>query len=177
MHDIIDEFRRRVSRLRQDAHAILSAHEAAPSRVIIVEDTYERLEKLSIKQDELIRQSLRCVESALYRAAHVMAWAGFMDFLEEKLAADGLLKLRAARPKWRARTVEELREHVPEYQLIEAARDLHLCTKNEAKAFLALLNKRNECAHPSEFYPGLNETLGFVSEIVSRISTLLPRSV
>lgn len=177
MDRLLNEYRRRVWRLKHDAHGILSVHETAPSRVIIVEDTYERLAELSIRQDELVRQSLRCVENGLYRAAHVMAWAGFMDFLEEKLATDGLRKLRSARPKWKAKTIEELREQVPECQLIEVARDVGLCTKNEAKALLGLLNKRNECAHPSGFYPGLNETLGFVSEILNRISALLPRSI
>ncbi len=57
-----------------------------------------------------MRQALRCVENELYRAAHVMVWAGFMDFLEERLASDGLKKLRTARANWSIKSMEELRE-------------------------------------------------------------------
>ena len=45
-------------------------------------------------------------------------------------------------------------------------------TKKEMKAFHGLLAKRNECAHPTSFYPGLNESLGYVSELLKRIETL-----
>lgn len=159
----------------REAHVILSVHEAAPSRIVILEESYRRLAQLSLSQDELIRQALRCVENQLYRAAHVMVWAGFMDLLEEKLASDGLKKLRAARPKWPINSMEDLREHVSEHQLIEAAREIGLCRKNEMKAWLGLLNKRNECGHPSDFYPGLNDSLGYVSEILQRIEALRAR--
>ncbi len=165
----------RARAFQREAHHILSAHESAPSRIILLEDTYRRLTALSIRQDELLRQSLRCIENELFRSAHVMAWAGFMDFLEEKLASDGLKRLHAARPGWKATTIEKLRESVVEFQLIDAARDLGLCTKTEAKALQGLLNKRNECAHPSDYFPTLNESLGYVSEVLQRIGQLQPK--
>ena len=170
-----DEFLGRVRAFERDAHAILAVHEAAPSRLILLEDTYRKLTALSLHQDDLLRQALRCVENQLYRAAHVMAWAGFMDFLEEKLASDGLVKLRGLRPTWKASSVEELRENNVEYQLVDAARDLGLLGKTEAKALQGLLSKRNECAHPSSYFPGLNETLGYVAEVLNRITQLQPR--
>lgn len=167
----------RVRAFQREAHHVLSVHEAAPSRIVLLEDTYKRLSALSIRQDELLRQALRCIENELFRAAHVMAWAGFMDFLEEKLASDGLKKLRAIRPAWKTATVEELREAVVEFQLIEAAKGLGLCTKTEAKALQGLLNKRNECAHPSNYFPSLNESLGYVSEILQRIGQMQPKNL
>lgn len=158
----------------QEAHAILAKHEgSSSSRVIILEDSYKRLTALSLKQDELFRQALRCIEHELYRAAHVLAWAGFMDFLEEKLESDGLVKLRAARPAWRnTASMEEIREYHAESQLIDVAHVVGLCTKNQTKALQGLLNKRNECAHPSYFFPNLNDTLGYISELLTRIDTL-----
>jgi hypothetical protein len=117
------------------------------------------------------------VENELYRAAHVMAWAAFMDFLEEKLASDGLVKLRSLRAAWKASSVDELRENVVEHQLIDAARDLGLLGKTESKALQGLLSKRNECAHPSDYFPGLNETLGYVAEVLNRIGHLQPKSL
>ncbi|MFZ2001974.1 MAG: hypothetical protein WAU73_21490 [Candidatus Sulfotelmatobacter sp.] len=92
----------KVKGFEQEAHALLATHEASGSRVVILEESYDKLTKLTLKQDELFRQALRCVEHKLFRAAHVLAWAGFMDLLEEKLASDGLVKLRAAKTAWKA---------------------------------------------------------------------------
>ena len=100
-----------------------------------------------------------------------------MDLLEEKLASDGLVKLRAAKAAWKAGSVEELRETVVEYQLIEAAKDLGLCTKTEMKALHGMLNKRNECAHPNDFFPDMNITLGYISELLTRVATLQPKTL
>ncbi len=165
----------KVRAFEQEAHSILSAHEASTSRIVLLDDSYRQLGSLSLRQDELFRQALRCLEGKLFRAAHVMAWAGFADYLEDKIASDGLSKLNSARPSWRAKSVEDLRERFPEYQLIEACRDIGLCTKTEVKALLGLLNKRNECAHPSDYFPELNESLGFISELLRRIQSLEPK--
>src|SRR3989442_11936213 len=134
----------RVRAFERDAHRILAVHEAAPSRLVLLEDTYKKLGALTLRQDDLLRQALRCIENELYRAAHVMAWAAFMDFFEEKLASDGLVKLHSARPAWTSTAMEDLLEKVPEFQIIEAAHASGLCQKNEAKALQGLLNKRNE---------------------------------
>jgi hypothetical protein len=66
----------------------------------------------------------------------------------------------------------EMREYVPERQLVEATRDIGLCSKNEMLALVSLLQKRNESAHPSAYYPGLNETLGYISEVLQRLKLL-----
>ncbi|HVS11092.1 MAG TPA: hypothetical protein VMS76_14580 [Planctomycetota bacterium] len=165
----------KIRAFEREAHGILAMHEAAPSRLVLLEDTYKKLAVLSLRQDDLLRQSLRCIENELYRAAHVMAWAAFMDFLEEKLASDGLVKLRAIRPAWKASSVEDLRDNVVEFQLLESARELGLCGKTETKALQGLLSKRNECAHPSNYFPSMNETLGYVTEILNRIGILHPK--
>jgi hypothetical protein len=162
----------------KQAHALLAIHESvSKSRVVVLDQTYRSLTSLNLRQDDLMKQALRCTEAGLYRAAHVMAWATFMDFLEEKYQSDGLVKLRASRPLWKGKTIEEMREHVNEYQLIEASQDLGLTLKNEVKALHGLLNKRNECAHPSNYYPQLNETLGYISEILQRVTTLQPKAL
>lgn len=106
-----------------------------------------------------------------------MAWAAFIDHFEEQLAADGLNAVAVARPKWPTTGIEELRETVPEHQIIEVGRYVGLLTKNDVKALLGLLNKRNECAHPSTYDPALNETLGYVSELLRRIEKLASRSL
>ncbi len=169
---MIQTYVRRALAFRQEAHKILSIHEESLSRVVLLKKTYEDLGKLSIQQDDLFRQALRCCEKELYRAAHVMAWAAFMDFLEEKLSYRNIRKLHLTYPNWKFNSVEELRETITEHQIIEATRTVGLCEKSQTKALLGLLNKRNECAHPSNFYPALNETLGYISEIFQRIKTI-----
>jgi hypothetical protein len=168
----------RAQSFEREAHEILSLHEgASTSRVIVLEEAYESLVLLNIKQDDMMRQALRCAENGLYRAAHVMAWAACMDYIEEKLSADNMIKLKAARPSWPGNDIHEMAEHISEYQLVETLRVLGLATKNETKALLDLLRRRNECAHPTGYLPQINETLGYIAEILQRISRLAPKSL
>lgn len=164
----------RAHAFEREAHGILGVHEASKSRVVLLEETYNRLTGLSLEQDELFREALSCTENALFRAAHVMVWAAFIDFLEEKLASDGFVKLRQVRPKWTLTTVEDLREY-PEYQIIDAAQVAGLCSKPERKALQGLLSQRNECAHPSSYDPELNETLGYISQLLQRLEGIEQR--
>jgi hypothetical protein len=167
---------RKARTFEDEAHQILSKHESAQSRIVTLDQTRIRLLVLSLDQDELFQQALACIERGIFRAAHVMAWAGFIDFLGGKLSSD-LVKVMAVRPGWgKYRTIEEIRENVPESQLVEAARDVALLSKSETKTLLGLLSKRNECAHPSSYRPGLNESLGYVSELLNRIEQLHVKS-
>lgn len=171
--ELMRSLKTKVSAFEWEAHEVLAKHESAKSRVITVDHTRKRLATLSLQQNELFQQALMCIEHGILRAAHVMAWASFMDFLEHKLASDGLVKLRQVRPGLsKYRSIEEIRENVPEFQLIEAARDAGLLSKSETKTLLGLLSKRNECAHPSSYRPTLNESLGYVSELLNRIEQL-----
>lgn len=174
---MIWDFVEQARRFEREAHSILAVHEGSRSRVVSLRDTFKRIDKLSIKQADLLKQAIRCAEHELYRAAHVMAWAALMDLLEEKLASDGLVRLAQIHAKWPCESLEELRENIGEFQLIQAARELGLLGKNEMKALHGLLNKRNECAHPSDFFPDLNETLGFVAEVIRRTTTLMQRTL
>lgn len=159
----------KVKIFNMEANEILAKFESSKSRVITIEQSYARLKSLSLQQDSLLRQALQCVEHELYRAAHVLAWAALIDYVEQLI---DLKRLRSIRPKWNnIITLQDLREQVPEAQLIDAARDLGLLSKNEAKALHGLLHRRNECAHPSDYEPGLNETLGYISEILTRLES------
>ena len=103
---------------------------------------------------------------------------GSIDFFEEKLSSDGLKKLHTEYPAWSChKTLEDLRENIAEHQLIQAGHRLRLIAKNEMKALHGLLNKRNECAHPSNYYPGLNESLGYISELIQRVQNLQSKTL
>jgi hypothetical protein len=166
----------KVVALGSEAQRVLATHEAAPARTVTLEDSYNRLGELSLAQGELFLETLRAVEAELYRAAHVLAWAGFIDFLHNHLAADGLKALVAERPKWDLKAADDLREHA-DYQVIEAGKQAGFYPKSVMKALHGLLNKRNESAHPSEYFPDFNETLGYVSELFQRIGYLQKKAV
>ena len=172
----IGEVLERIAIFRKASRSALARVETSPARIITVEESYNRIAGLSIKQDDLFRQALRCIENGLFRATHVMAWAAFIDFLHQKLAEDGFVKLKTVRPKWKLATPEDLREQSDSH-IIVAAKDVRLLRKTEQKALQGLLNRRNECAHPEDFYPGLNESLGYLSELIGRIKTLKARKL
>lgn len=81
-------------------------------------------------------------------------------FEEDKLEAE---------KKWKFQSVEELRDSITEHAIIISMRECGFFGKAEEKSLLGLLSKRNECAHPSDYEPGFNETLGFISELLNRI--------
>ena len=167
----------RVAAFADEAHKIFARNETSTSRVIALSKTYEDVAALNVRQADMLKQALRCAESGIYRAAHVMAWAAVMDYIEEKLASDGLVALRQERPKWQGADIREMAEFVPERQLVEVLRPLGLATKNQVNALVSLLARRNECAHPTDYYPGLNETLGYISELMQRLATLVGKSL
>lgn len=162
---------KRVGALNAVAKRISAKHESSVSRVITLEDTYDELTNLSLLQDELFRESLRAVEQRLYRAAHVLAWAGFMDFLHELLFAKSLPNIQTNYPSWAIGIASDFRDQ-SDFQVIEAGKKVGAYSKTQMKALHGLLNKRNECGHPSDFYPDLNETLGYVSELLGRAKKL-----
>lgn len=168
------DVKKQSERLQEELHQQLAKYEGSgKSRVISLRESYMRLAGLSLQQDELFRQAMQCIEQGIYRAAIVMAWAAFMDVLEQKLGEDDYAKLRAAKTGWaKLLTVEDLHEITNDYQVIEAAKDLKVLNKSEMKTIHGLLSKRNECAHPSGYKTDLNESLGYVAELLNRVEKI-----
>ena len=163
---------RRVEAFRREAHEILSIDETAKSRVVILSYTFSNLAKLNVKQDELLRDALLCVQNDLFRPAHILAWNALIDFVENIFASDNFSKLNSVRSRWNISSLDDLRDNYPEYQIIEACKDLNLATKGEKKILHGLLSKRNLCAHPSNYNPDFNQTLGYIADILSSIRIL-----
>jgi hypothetical protein len=111
----------------------------------------------------------------VFRAAHVLTFAAFMDYLQSVASRDEFAALNAARPNWQIATLDDLRERYSEYAFIEALRAANLISKNEMKAFHGMLTRRNECAHPSDYFPDMNQSLGYISKALARIEALKKR--
>ena len=146
----LGQLQRRVANFERAAHVLLVDEEAAPSRIVTLTETRKQITILNLKQTERLDESIRAMEASLYRAAIVMGWAAFMDFTQEKLASDNLAAVHKARPKWSNwSTLDDLRENIPEAQMLDAARDVKLLTKPEAKGLHALIQTQR--VRPSEW--------------------------
>lgn len=172
---MLSNLAKRVIRFEAEAHKLLGAYEGSASRIVDARKSLDRVSALSVKQDDMLAQAVRCVEVQVFRAAHVLAFAAFVDYLHEIAARDNFVTLNAARPKWDIKSVEELRENHADYNFIEALEASNLIGKTERKVFHGLLARRNECAHPSDVYPDMNQSLGYLSEIIGRAETLKKR--
>jgi len=172
---MLEAAKARVANFQTAAHKLLGAHAGAISRIIDARKSLARVSALSVKQGDMLKQSVRCIEVEVFRAAHVLAFAAFVDYLHEMAARDKFVALNAARPKLKVTNVDDLREKYTDHGFIEALEAAKLISKTERKAFHGLLTRRNECAHPSDFYPDMNQSLGYLSEIISRLEALKKR--
>ena len=64
----------KLARLQTESNAIFSQIESSKHRKVTLDESYKNLEGLNLKEDELFRQSLRCVELEVFRGAHILAW-------------------------------------------------------------------------------------------------------
>jgi hypothetical protein len=168
----------RASLFETEAHALLEMHEDAHrSRVIKLGELVQRLTSLNLRQEGLFRQAIRCAENGIYLAAHVMTWAALMDLYEEKIASDGLVAVRREYQRWPTTSLEELRENVNEFQLIDAGRKIGLLSKGIHKSMQGHLHTRNQAAHPTGFDPGINETLGYIESLIKLASAIESRTL
>lgn len=166
---------RRFASLQADIVGLFGQVETSPQRVITAEKTLSTLTSLNVTQKDMLLQAVRCIQFGVFRAAVVLSWAGMVDYLEQRLAADGFQRLNSVRPKWNVSDVEDLRERFTEHATIEAARDAGLYGKALMKSLLGHLHTRNQCAHPSGYDPGLNEALGYLSDVLQHIQRLEAR--
>jgi len=167
----IEKIRTRVKSFEEEAHVILGKGETATvSRVYNLNESYKRLDHISIKQDDIFRQSLRCIESEVYRASIVLCFSGLIEYFQEYCSLDSFDAINSARPKWKdIKSLDQLREEHTESHLIDAMHAAKQITKSEKNALHGLRNRRNECAHPSDYFPDMNEALGYFSESIKRI--------
>jgi hypothetical protein len=165
----------RVRLFEAEAHKIFGGHEAAPSRVIDARKSLARVAALSVKQQDMLSQAVRCVEVEVFRAAHVLAFAAVVDYLHDVASKDSFNALNSVRPNWKIKTIEDIRDNVADYNFIEAMHAAGLISKSEKKGLHGMLTRRNECAHPSDYYPDINQSLGYISEALARLKTLQQR--
>jgi hypothetical protein len=145
---------------------------SVPLRDVSLRQSRRQVQRLSLQQEDLLQESLACIEGGLYRAAHVTAWQAFIDLVSEALVTDRATEMYRLRPDIYQVTATEVRERLPEYDLITVAREVGLLTMAATKRSYGLLSMRNDCAHPSSYRPGLTDALGYVSELIASMTDL-----
>jgi hypothetical protein len=158
---------------QDELRRLLAKRETSTHRVMTVTHSYDKLTKLNIKQDRLFREALQCAEHGFYRSAHVTSFAALMDFIHEWIANDmtRLSIIQSSYPTWNIKQAADFRDQ-KDHTLFEVMKKQAFITNGTMKALQGLLAKRNECAHPEDYEPGINETLGYLDEVMKRIGVL-----
>ena len=159
--------------MERDHADVLATVDAARTRIVTVESLYGQLGGLSQDQRSFLTLAIEAARHGIYRAAVIMAWAAVVDRLQYIHDDDGYAQLGAKRKKWSVVSVEDLREQVPDYQLIDATRDTGFVNKAQAKTLHGMLNARNRAAHPGPFNESLNSTLGYLEDVLSELGALV----
>ena len=160
-----DQIVKEAEKFRKEANALLSKHETSVTRVLDMQKTLKQIASLNLKQQYLLDEAVDCIQHESFRAAHVIAWAAMADYLEEWLIEDKKGNLVQHRPNWNITSVEAMMEKTGEHDVIVTLRVCGYIKKNTEQSLIALLKRRNLCAHPTGYDPDLNMTVGFVSEL------------
>ncbi|HLI46127.1 MAG TPA: hypothetical protein VKU94_02940 [Geobacterales bacterium] len=148
--------------IKREVNKILENFENSIHRVVTIQDMYSRLDTLSIRQDRLLREAIDCIRFKLFRASIVLAWSAMSDLLIE------IYFKRIDQSK----TFDEVSNEFNDNRLIEQLRARRLIDKQTEKLLKGNLAIRDEFAHPSLYEPDLNQSLGYMSQILAIMSSL-----
>ncbi|MRJ77557.1 hypothetical protein GEV29_13510 [Aeromicrobium sp. SMF47] len=122
-------------------------------------------------------EALECLSHELHRPAHVSVWNAFAATALTILAADEFGAVRAVRPSWKGTTVEDLSMHTSGELLLEMLSQLGLVDLAEVDDLGILLQRRDDCAHPTFYTPTSEETVVYVAEVVAAALALIGRAL
>lgn len=158
----------RARKAERAAHKVLATHEAAPSRIVLLEDLLKSLSGTPVDVQDYFREAVVCLEQELFRAAIVMSWAGHFHVYSETLFLKHEADIKLARPKWSFSDVNDLKEKYPEAQIIDVAKEVKFTKKAHLKILHGQLSIRNQCAHPTLYKPSLNIAIGYVDGMIGQ---------
>jgi hypothetical protein len=165
-----------VRRFEKEAAKLLANFDGAvAARAFNAHEALVEVNGLSIEQSDSLKQAVRCVEHNLYRAAFVMAWTAVADLLLV-LAIKNEPEIKTARPKWKFEDKASLSDAFGDHAIVEALKEAKVISKGQMKSLHGLLHRRNQCAHPSDYFPSADEALGYIREAISFCRALHAKS-
>lgn len=94
----LNELSASVQNFYTEAQAILGFSEQSVHRTAELSSSYAKIDDLTAQQADMLRQSLRCVELGLFRAAHVLCWAAVTDLLQNFAEKDNFSSINLKYP-------------------------------------------------------------------------------
>ncbi|MYD27591.1 MAG: hypothetical protein F4X03_01540 [Dehalococcoidia bacterium] len=152
---------------------VLSEVDTARTRIVTIESLYGQMRGLTQDQKAFLEMAIKAIKCEINRAAIILAWAALIERVQQIHDDDRYKAVKEVRPKWKVESLEDVRESVSEYQLIEATKESKFISKNQMKTLHGLLNTRNMAAHPGPFNDSFNKTLGYVEDVLSELNDLV----
>ena len=108
----IKDYEERARAFEEEALRIFAKYDSPQARVFSLSSTRRKLSQLSLRQETLFDQAIRCAEFGLPRAAIVVAWSAFVNYYVHKLG-DNVARIHELRPNWvKFRTIDDIVEQI-----------------------------------------------------------------
>lgn len=163
-----DNWIARIISAKRAAHLVLSKHEGAASRIVLLEDLVKQLSGAPVDVQDYFREAITCLEFGLYRSGIVLAWAGQFHVFSEVLFAKHESDIRKTRKKWSFKDLGDLLEQYPEAQILDVGKEVKFITRANLRVLQGHLSQRNQCAHPTLYRPSMNSAIGYVDEMIQK---------
>ncbi|MCW2800501.1 MAG: hypothetical protein JWQ70_1973 [Aeromicrobium sp.] len=152
--------------LQHSAAKAVSSDESSPRRSRY--DILREVAALSEVSSAEFSTAHLALEYKLMRPAHVAAWNGYVALALMRMANDDFHALRRIRPKWDVTSIEDVAMRTPGRTLIDLLVELRIVGADQEFALAALLQRRNDCAHPTSFEPTIEQTADYLDDILDR---------
>ncbi len=166
MADHVRDWQRRVRSFENESHKLFAKYETSASRIVELNALVKGLAGLTVDAADYYREAADCLQNGNFRAAIVMAWAGYFSVLMDAFYAAKKSEIKAKYTSWDTSSAEGLRESTSESNLLVATKTLKFVSKSDYRMYDGQLSIRNKCAHPTVFSPSPNVAIGFVDAMV-----------
>jgi len=117
-----------------------------------------------------VEEAIKALEAGALRASVVFLWAGATQTIREECFAKGpaVLSAELLRHNQKASTVRRLEDltAVKDRDLLEATPGLGVFDNSQKKALVQCLDLRNQCGHPSSYWPRELRVKAFIEDVV-----------
>ena len=172
---MLNEWLERARSAERKAHGILAMHEAAHSRVVLLENLSHQLNGTPKDVQDYFQEAIECLQSRLYRAGVITAWSGHIYMFSKSLYQKHEDDIHTKHPKLEFTNLDELIEKNPESRILDFGKDVGFINRSIWRVLQGQLSERNQCAHPTKYRPSMNEAIGYVDKLINQtLSYRLP---
>jgi hypothetical protein len=132
---------------------IAAAVKRRPTRVVLATQLASLIGALPIgPRREYLQEALGCFESRFHRAAIVLTWCVAYDAIRAWFFANQTAAFNRIMSTWkRPKTIEAITDfdELTERAVLDTAKEAKVVTREQHKALVSLLDRRNSYAHPT----------------------------